>query len=120
MPAIVALVSGSLYGRNGLDPAVGIIGGIVIARWSWGLIRDAGGVLLDHVPADEGLPAEIRGAIEVGGDATIDLHIWRLGQGHHGAIISVQTPDPRPAGFYKAKPADNHDLSHVTVDVQAA
>lgn len=118
--AIVALVLGSLYGWNWMDPAMGIIGGAVIARWSWGLIRDAGGVLIDYVPADEDLPAEIRDAIEVEGDAIIDLHVWRLGPGHHGAIISLQTPNPRPVEFYKAKLAEIHDLSHVTVEVQAA
>lgn len=118
--AIVALVLGRLYGLNWMDPAMGIVGGIVIARWSWGLIRDAGGVLLDYVPADEDLPAEIRDAIEVEGDAIIDLHVWRLGPGHHGAIVSLRTPNPRPVEFYKAKLADIHDLSHVTVEVQAA
>lgn len=118
--AIAALVLGSLYGWNWMDPAMGIIGGIVIARWSWGLIRDAGGVLLDYVPADEDLPSEIRDAIEVEGDAIIDLHVWRLGPGHHGAIVSLRTPNPKPVEFYKAKLADIHDLSHVTVEVQAA
>ena len=118
--AIVALVLGSLYGWSWMDPAMGIIGGLVIARWSWGLIRNAGGVLLDYLPFDEDLPAEIRNAIEVEGDAIIDLHVWRLGPGHHGAIISLQTPNPRPVEFYKAKLADIHDLSHVTVEVQAA
>lgn len=118
--AIVALVLGSLYGWNWMDPAMGIIGGIVIARWSLGLIRDAGGVLLDYLPADEDLPSEIRDAIEVEGDAIIDLHVWRLGPGHHGAIISLQTPNPKPVEFYKAKLADIQDLSHVTVEVQAA
>lgn len=118
--AIAALVLGSLYGWNWMDPAMGIIGGTVIARWSWGLIRDAGGVLLDYVPADEDLPSEIRDAIEVEGDAIIDLHVWRLGPGHHGAIVSLRTPNPKPVEFYKAKLADIHDLSHVTVEVQAA
>src|SRR5690606_19029573 len=74
--AIAALVLGSLYGWNWMDPAMGIVGGLVIARWSWGLIRGAGGVLLDYMPAGEDLPDEIRGAIEVDGDTITDLHVW--------------------------------------------
>lgn len=118
--AIVALVLGSLYGWNWMDPAMGIIGGLVIARWSWGLIRDAGGVLLDYVPADDDLPDEIRDAIETDGDEITDLHVWQLGPGHHAAIVSVCSLNPQPVDTYKAKLAAIHDLSHVTVEVQAA
>jgi cation diffusion facilitator family transporter len=118
--AIVALVLGSLYGWNWMDPAMGIVGGLVIARWSWGLIRDAGGVLLDYIPADEDLPEEIRQAIETEADEITDLHIWQLGPGHHGAIVSLRSTDPQPINAYKAKLATIHDLSHVTIEVQAA
>ncbi|CAN7508330.1 CDF family Co(II)/Ni(II) efflux transporter DmeF [Devosia sp. LjRoot3] len=118
--AIVALVLGSLYGWNWMDPAIGIVGGLVIARWSWGLIKDAGGVLLDYVPAGEDLPDEIREAIETDGDEITDLHIWRLGPGHHGAIIALRSTNPQAADVYKVKLAGIHDLSHVTIEVQAA
>ncbi len=66
--AIAALAAGSIYGWLWLDPAIGIVGALVIARWSWGLIRDAGGVLVDYVPEREELPGEIRAAIEGGGE----------------------------------------------------
>lgn len=118
--AIVALVLGSLYGWNWMDPAMGIVGGLVIARWSWGLVRDAGGVLLDYMPADEDLPEEIRQAIETEADEITDLHIWQLGPGHHGAIVALRSTDPQPLDTYKAKLAAIHDLSHVTIEVQAA
>ena len=64
-----------------MDPMMGIVGGLVIARWSWGLIRDSGRVLLDYVDADEDLPDEIRKALEVDDDRITDLHIWQLGPG---------------------------------------
>ena len=96
---------------------MGIVGGVVIARWSWGLIRDAGGVLIDYLPEHEDLPDEIREAIEVDGDTIVDLHVWQLGPGHHGAIISLATTKPRPVAYYKAKLAGIHDLSHVTVEI---
>lgn len=118
--AIAALILGSLYGWNWMDPAMGIVGGLVIARWSWGLMRDTGAVLLDYLPPHEDLPQEIRDIIEGDGDEIVDLHVWQLGPGHHGAIISVRSPAPLTVAAYKAKLSAIHDLSHVTVEVQAA
>lgn len=122
--AIAALLAGSLYGWTWMDPMMGIVGGLVIARWSWGLIRDTGRVLLDYVPADEDLPAEIRAAIETGnetgGDRITDLHIWQLGPGHHGAILSIRSDNPQPPAAYREKLAHIHDLSHLTVEVERA
>lgn len=114
--AIAALLLGSLYGWLWLDPAMGIIGGLVIARWSWGLIKQAGGTLLDYVPDGEELPEEIRGAIEVDGDTITDLHIWRLGPGHFGAIVTLETGSVKAPAVYHAKLAHIHDLSHLTVE----
>jgi cation diffusion facilitator family transporter len=118
--AIAALTLGSMFGWNFLDPVMGIVGALVIARWSWGLIRDAGGVLLDYVPVDEDLPDEIRAAIETDADRIVDLHVWQLGPGHHGAIVSVKSRAPKSVAFYREKLAGIHDLSHVTVEVEAA
>jgi cation diffusion facilitator family transporter len=118
--AIAALTLGSLFGWSFLDPLMGIVGALVIARWSWGLIRDAGAVLLDYVPADEDLPDEIRAAIESKDDKIVDLHVWQLGPGHHGAIVSVRSAAPKPVAFYRDKLKDIHDLSHVTVEIEAA
>jgi len=114
--AIAALVFGSLYGWLWLDPVMGIVGGLVIARWSWGLIKQAGGSLLDYVPADEDLPAEIRAAVEVDGDTVTDLHIWRLGPGHFGAIVRLDAGQVQAPDVYHARLAHIHDLSHLTVE----
>jgi cation diffusion facilitator family transporter len=116
--AIAALLGGSLYGWVWLDPAMGIVGALVIARWSLGLIRDAGGVLVDYVPPTEDLPDEIRAAIETEADRITDLHVWRLGPGHHGAIVSLVSERPETPSHYRAKLAHLHDLSHVTVEVE--
>ena len=118
--AIMALLAGSVYGWLWLDPLIGIVGALVIARWSWGLVRDAGGILLDALPAGEDLPNEIKAALEVEGDRIVDLHVWQIGPGHHSAIVSLVTPLPRAPSFYKAKLAHIHDLSHLTVEVHAA
>ena len=118
--AIVALVLGGLYGLDWMDPAMGIVGALVIARWSWGLIRDTGGVLMDYLPSDEDLPEEIRAAIAIQGDRITDLHVWQLGPGHHGAILSIRSANPQEPSFYREKLAHIHDLSHVTIEVEKA
>ncbi|MDK1492307.1 CDF family Co(II)/Ni(II) efflux transporter DmeF [Sinorhizobium sp. 7-81] len=116
--AIVALAAGSLYGWLWLDPLMGVVGALVIARWSAGLIRDAGSVLLDYIPAGEDLPGQIRAAIERDGDRITDLHVWQLGPGHHGAIVSLVTKSPQSPSLYRDKLRHLHELSHVTVEVE--
>lgn len=115
--AIAALLAGSAYGWLWLDPLMGIVGALVIARWSWGLIRDAGTVLLDAIPEGEELPDEIREALEGEGDRITDLHVWQVGPGHHAAIISLATPTPKAPSDYKNRLSHLHELSHVTVEV---
>lgn len=117
--AILALVLGSFYGWIWLDPVMGIVGALVIARWSWGLVRDAGAVLLDYVPEDEDLPEEIRDAIENDEDRVTDLHVWQVGPGHHAAIVAIRTTRPQPLAVYRAKLAHIHDLSHLTLEIEA-
>ncbi|MFC4173275.1 CDF family Co(II)/Ni(II) efflux transporter DmeF [Microvirga sp. GCM10011540] len=116
--AIVALLAGSAYGWLWLDPLMGIVGALVIARWSWGLIRDAGAILLDVVPEGEDLPDEIREALEGEGDRITDLHVWQVGPGHHAAIVSLATSAPKAPSAYKERLSHLHELSHVTVEVQ--
>lgn len=117
--AIVALLAGSFYGWIWLDPAMGIVGAIIIARWSWGLVRDAGGVLLDYIPPGEDLPSAIRQAVEMEGGRITDLHIWQLGPGHHGAIVSIVTPEPKAPSHYREKLTQFATLSHITIEVEA-
>ncbi|HZG27598.1 MAG TPA: CDF family Co(II)/Ni(II) efflux transporter DmeF [Ensifer sp.] len=117
--AIVALTLGSLYGWSWLDPVMGVVGSLVIANWSWSLIRDTGATLLDYVPEDEDLPEEIRQIVTREGADIVDLHVWQLGPGHHGAIVSILADHPKAPSYYREKLAVIHDLSHVTVEVEA-
>ena len=118
--AVAALALGSIYGWLWLDPAMGIVGGLVIARWSWSLMKSSGGVLLDVVSEGETLPSEIRDAIEMEGDRITDLHVWQVGPGHHAAIVAVVTSKPRDPAFYKDRLSALEELSHVTVEVTRA
>ena len=99
------------------DPAVGIIGSIVIASWAVGLIRDSGAVLLD-VSVDKNLEAVIRDRLETRGDRVIDLHLWQVGPGHRAAVISVLSDDPLPSATYKRRLGGLRGLSHVTIEVE--
>jgi cation diffusion facilitator family transporter len=114
--AIAGLLAAWAYGWTWLDPAIGIVGAGVIAHWSWGLIRDSGAVLLDAAP-NAALEQAIRTRLEQGHDRIADLHVWRLGPGHHGAIVSLVSDEPEPVEHYKARLADVAHLSHLTVEV---
>ena len=114
--AIVGLLAAWGYGWTWLDPAIGLVGALVIAHWSWRLIRDSGAVLLDAAP-DAELAASIRDRLERDDDCIADLHVWRVGPGHHAAIVSLVSDSPRPVDDYKMRLADLARLSHVTVEV---
>jgi cation diffusion facilitator family transporter len=114
---IVGLTFASLFGWLWMDPLAGIVGACVIASWSYGLIRDTGTILLDMTP-DRDVMQGIRQVIEAGGDRLADLHLWRLGPGHLGAIVSVTTSHTRTPDFYRNLLARFTSLSHVTVEVE--
>ena len=116
---IIGLVLARAFGWLWMDPLAGIVGAVVIASWSWGLVRDTGAILLDMVP-DRRVADGVRQAVEAEGDQVADLHLWRLGPGHLGAILSVVTAQARGPEFYRARLARFPALSHVTVEVQQA
>jgi Co/Zn/Cd efflux system component len=113
---IVGLLLARAFGWLWMDPLAGIIGACVIASWSYGLIRDTGAILLDMNP-DRSMADKLREEIETGGDTLADLHLWRLGPGHLGAIISVVTSREREADYYRSRLARFKSLSHLTVEV---
>jgi cation diffusion facilitator family transporter len=116
---IVGLTLARLFGWVWMDPVAGIIGSLVIASWSYGLIRDTAAVLLDMNP-DRVLAENMRAAVESDGDRVSDLHVWRLGPGHLAAIVSVVTRKQRSPDFYRAQLSRFHSLSHLTVEVKPA
>jgi cation diffusion facilitator family transporter len=113
---IVGLLLARTFGWLWMDPLAGILGACVIASWSYGLIRDTGAILLDMNP-DKSMANKLREDIEAEGDKLADLHLWRLGPGHLGAIISVITSQAREAEYYRARLARFRSLSHLTIEV---
>ena len=114
---IVGLLLGRLFGWVWMDPVAGICGAVVIAAWSYGLIRDTGAILLDMNP-DLNMGERMRAVLEVDGDQLTDLHLWRLGPGHLGAIVGVATTTLRGSDYYHRLLGRFSALSHVTVEVQ--
>ena len=114
---IAGLLLARTFGWLWMDPLAGMVGACVIASWAYGLVRDTGRILLDMNP-DRQLTERLRQEIEVDGDRLTDLHVWRLGPGHLGAVLSVVTGKNRRPEDYRARLRRFASLSHVTVEVQ--
>jgi cation diffusion facilitator family transporter len=114
---IIGLLLARAFGWVWMDPLAGIIGACVIASWSYGLIRDTGAILLDRIP-DRRLANDLRHTIESDGTKLADLHLWRLGPGHLGAILSVCPQERRSSDYYRARLARFSSLSHLTIEIQ--
>ncbi len=115
--AIVALIAGKFLGWNWLDPVMGIVGAVIITRWSYGLVRQTGPILLDaNIDAD--YRRAIQKSIEDDSDNRVsDLHVWRVGADHYAAIIALVTHAPKTADHYKDLLRGFHRLVHVTIEV---
>jgi len=112
--AIAALLAGRYLGLWWMDPAMGIIGALVIARWSWSLMRDTAAILLDETDAE--LAEALRERIGAISDLRlIDLHVWRVGPQARAAIVEVEG-DSAPSQLRSCL-ADLH-LAHLTIAVR--
>jgi len=114
--AIAALLAGRYLGWVWMDPIMGIVGAIVIARWSWSLMRDTAAILLDRT--DRHVADEVRELVETAGDARItDLHVWKVGPEAHSAIVGVSAQPGVDATEIRRRLVPVHELQHLTVEV---
>lgn len=113
---ILGLLLARVFGWLWMDPLAGLVGAAVIASWSFGLMHDTAAVLLDMNP-DRDLEEDILAAVQAHGDRLTDLHVWRLGPGHLGAIVAVETSQGRSPSFYREKLSQFRMLSHITVEI---
>jgi cation diffusion facilitator family transporter len=115
--AILALVGGKEMGWRFLDPLMGIVGGLVISRWSLNLCRGAAKQLLDMVPSAE-LVTRVREDLQkVPGTRVVDLHVWEIGPQARACIASViSKPGASPLEYREAL-GSREGLVHVTVEV---
>jgi len=115
--AIAALALGKFFGWYWLDPLMGIVGALVITRWSYGLLQDTSGILLDK-NIDQQTIASIVDKIERKSDNRVaDIHVWKLGPKDYGAIVSLVTHFPKDPAYYKELLDDFDQLGHITVEV---
>ncbi|WP_319798387.1 CDF family Co(II)/Ni(II) efflux transporter DmeF [Nitrobacter sp.] len=113
--AIAALLAGRYLGWIWMDPVMGIVGAVVIARWSWTLMRDTAAVLLDTT--DDHVAEEVQQLIEAPGDARVaDLHVWRVGPEAHAAVVSVVAGPDLTADAIRDRLISVHELRHLTVE----
>lgn len=112
--AILALLGGRYLGWIWLDPVIGILGAIVIMRWSWTLMRDTAAILLDETAPT--LEAAVRRALADEPGEIADLHVWRIGPGAHAAVVSLVMPELCDPGPIRARLSAIAGLAHVTVE----
>jgi cation diffusion facilitator family transporter len=115
--AIVALLAGKYFGANWLDPVIGIMGALLVARWSYGLIRDTAKVLLDRQVDHE--PMELlRQSIEAdGADRVTDLHYWTIGHEMYAAELVIVSSQPASPAHYRSLIPHELKVVHVTIEV---
>ncbi|KAF0094628.1 MAG: cation diffusion facilitator family transporter [Puniceicoccaceae bacterium 5H] len=115
--AIVALLAAKYFGWIWMDPIMGLVGSLLVARWSLGLLKQTSGVLLDR-QAHEHEVEEVRSAIEDDGHSHVtDLHVWSIGPGLHSVIVALVSETPESPAAYRQR-LDPAEFPHVTVEVQ--
>jgi len=115
--AIAGLLAGQRLGWRWADPAAGLAGAALVAQFAVGLVRRASATLLDMNPSAE-LTAQVRARLEAEGERVVDLHLWRLGPGHHAAVAVIAADRPQAPQAYHARLKGLEGLSHVTVEVR--
>ncbi|NDY96781.1 CDF family Co(II)/Ni(II) efflux transporter DmeF [Wenzhouxiangella sp. C33] len=115
--AIFALLAAKYFGAIWMDPFMGIIGAILVSRWSWGLVKSTSAVLLDRQAPDD-LVRAIRSSVESDGDCRVtDLHVWSIGPGIHAAIIALVSEKLSSPDDYRKRLPEGHGLVHVSIEV---
>ena len=115
--AIIALLAGKVFGWSWMDAIMGIVGALVITRWSLGLMRETGSILLDR-SADEHILQEIHQRLEKDADNRLaDLHVWKISSNQYAGAVSVVTHFPRPASHYRELLAPLDELVHITIEI---
>ncbi|MGB5102581.1 MAG: CDF family Co(II)/Ni(II) efflux transporter DmeF [Steroidobacteraceae bacterium] len=116
--AIVALAGGKYFGAGWLDPVMGLVGTVLVARWALGLLRDTGRVLLD-AEMDAPVVAEVREVIESLPQPAVlrDLHVWRVGKGKYACIVSLAANGEVTIDEVRRRLAVHGELVHITVEI---
>ena len=119
--AILALLGGMLWGAAWLDPAMGLVGAVLVAVWALGLLRDSSRVLLD-AEMDAPVVQEIRDVLAAAPQPVVltDLHVWRVGKGLYACIVALEARDGVTPDAIRQQLAIHEELVHITVEINPA
>jgi cation diffusion facilitator family transporter len=118
--AIAALLAGKMLGWSWMDAIMGIVGALVITRWSVGLLRETGGILLDRA-ADEHILQEIRQCLQAEpGTHLVDLHVWKINSNQYAGALTIAAQSPQPVEHYRTHLSAVDELAHITIEVHAS
>lgn len=115
--AIIALLAAKYFGFIWMDPAMGIVGAILVSLWSVGLLRTTSGILLDQ-QGPKGIQHKIRECIEKDQDSKVaDLHLWSVGPNIYAVVIAIVAHEPATPDEYKARIPKNLGLEHISIEI---
>ena len=117
--AIIALLAAKFYAWNWMDPIMGIIGAILITKWSIGLLKQSGNVLLDRQAPDH-LVKSVEKVIKSmpSKPEIVDLHIWLIGPNIFSAAITVLANEEKCIGcLIKSEIKNISAIVHTTIEV---
>ena len=114
--AIFALLVGKYFGAVWMDSVMGVVGAALVARWSLGLLKSTGVILLDQQSSKE-TQDSIRKKIENDDNRIVDLHLWAVGPDIYSAVISIVSRSPQQPEYYKSLLANDLTLDHVSIEV---
>jgi cation diffusion facilitator family transporter len=114
--AIFALLGAKYFGYTWMDPVMGVIGALLVARWSVGLLGMSGGILLDRQAPSE-LQEKVRDALEASEVRVADLHIWCIGPNVFAVIAVLVAAEPQSPEAYKALLPEELGLEHISIEV---
>lgn len=115
--AIIALLFAKYFGATWMDPAMGIIGAILVARWSWGLLKTTSAILLDRQGSAKARQSIVQALEHDGSTRVVDLHLWAVGPKIYSLMISLVARNPLPVNDYKKLLPNDLTLDHVTIEV---
>lgn len=115
--AIAGLAAAWLWGWTWLDPAIALVASLIILRWSWGLLRQTSGVLLDREGPDTIRHAALEQLRKHDDTTIVDLHVWSVGQGAWTLVAAVVTHGNTTPEEYRADLCAIEDLYHPIIEV---
>ena len=117
--AIIALFAGKYFGWDFLDAILVIVGAVLVAQWSWGLIRETGKTLLD-AEMEHPVVKEIQEVVEeLDNQITItDLHVWKVGRSKFSCILLLNTVnDSLTAEVVRKALSIHEEIVHISVEI---